>query len=195
MPTDHDLEPDAVTKRTSQLRRQAADLRKEALDRWEDLEDELPVDVDEVTTYARTGVHKARIGLWEVVRIVGELLLVVPRAVVHGLGLLGDVVDDLADRGAVVSERVRDAADAVPPSRRGRRRQVRQRLVWVVVGFFGGLSVGWALASRRAPLVTYESPQSLEGPAGELGTVDELADDATADPAAVGDEAVEEDTT
>ena len=186
-----------MTTSTRQLRRQAADLRKEALDRWEDLEDDLPVDVDEVAAHARTGVRKARIGLWEVVRVIGELLLVVPRAIVHGLGLLGDVVDDLADRGAQVSERVRDVADAVPPSRRGRRRQVRQRLVWVVVGFLGGLCAGWTLASRRAPLVTYESPQPLEGPAGELGTVDELADELghAADPAEVGDEAVEEETT
>ena len=185
-----------MTKRTKQLRRRATALRKDAIDRFEDLGDDLPIDVDEVTARAQTGVRKARIGLWEVVRLIGELLLVVPRAIVHGLGLLGDIVDDLADRGADLSERARDAADAVPPSRRGRRRQVRQRLVWVIVGFLGGLTVGWSLASRRAPLVTYESPQPLEGPAGELGTIDELAADTdTDDVAGVGEEAVEEEAT
>lgn len=163
-----------MKKRTDQLVARATDLRDEALSRWEDLEDELPIDVDEVAERTRKGVHRAHIGAWQGVYAVGRLLLVVPRAVVYALGLLGDVVDELADRGAEASEYVRDAADTVPPGPRGRRRRVRQRLVWATLGFLGGLAAGWGIASRRAPLVTYESPQTLAAPAGELGTSDEL---------------------
>lgn len=166
-----------MKKRTDQLVARAADLRDEAIDRWEDLEGELPIDVDELAERTRKGVHRARLGAWQGVYVVGRLLLVVPRAVVYALGLLGDVVDELADRGAEASEYVRDAADTVPPGPRGRRRRVRQRLAWATLGFLGGLAAGWGLASRRAPLVTYESPQSLTAPAGELGTSDELATD------------------
>ncbi len=187
--------------RNPDLRDRAADVRDEALSRLHDLEDDLPVDVDDLTERGRKGVRCARIGVWQVVQALGTLLLVVPRMLVRGLGLLSEALDELVGRGAEVSERVKDVADRVPDSRRTRRRDVARRAGWVGVGFLGGLAAGWTLASRRAPLVTYEAPQppvsttSVGGsptdelPAVDAGSVsgngssgtDEAADDAEVD--------------
>lgn len=187
--------------RNPDLRDRAADLRDEALSRLHDLEDDLPVDVDDLTERGRTGVRHARIGGWQSVKALGTLLLVVPRMLVSGLGLLSDALDDLVGRGADVSERVKDAADRMPASRRTKRRRVTGRAGWIGVGFLGGLVAGWTLARRRAPLVTYEAPQPPQSttsaggpvtdelPAVDAGSVsgngssatDETADDAEVD--------------
>ena len=186
--------------RNPDLRDRATDLRDEALSRLHDLEDDLPVDVDDLTERGRTGVRRARIGLWQAVGALGTLLLVIPRMLVSGLGLLSEALDELVGCSADVSERVKDAADRMPDSRRTRRRRASGRAGWIGVGFLGGLAAGWTLARRRAPMVTYEAPQAPEPtsaggpptdelPAVDAGSVsgngssatDETADDAEVD--------------
>jgi hypothetical protein len=147
-----------------QLADRAEKWRDEALDRWHDVEDELPVDVDEVRDKARTGARKAQIALWEGIRALLSLLFILPKVLVRALGLLSDAIEDVRDRGADVGERVREATDAVPPAASTRKRSRRRTVAWTAAGFVGGAVTGWALARRQGPAVTYEPPQAFPGP-------------------------------
>lgn len=133
-----------ISERTAQARTEAAR-------RWHELEDELPVEVD-----AQQVGRQLERGLWQVISASLSILLLVPKLLVRGLGALGDLADDVADRGVVVGERAREAAAAVPPSRRERRRRAARTAAWTGAGFGFGLLVGWLVGRRDDTTVTYE---------------------------------------
>ncbi len=85
------------------------------------------------------------------------VLLVVPRLMVSGLGALADLVDraEVAgekgrEKGHELAERARDAAHAVPPSRRMRWKRRCTNAGLVGGGFAIGFAVGWFAARRAA---------------------------------------------
>jgi len=117
--------------------------------RWHELEQEVPVDLDTV-------VPQLERGLWQVIRAVLGVLLLVPRLLVRALGGLGTLADDVSERGLVVGERAREIAASVPPSRRERRRRRWRTAAWTGAGFGVGLFVGWLVGRRDQAMVTYE---------------------------------------
>jgi hypothetical protein len=153
-----------VVKRTEATREQLASLagdvgeelgeravaaREALLERYHEIEEELPT--EEIVT-------KAQLGAWRALRAGLTPLLALPALAVRGLRALSEVADDLAERGADVSERSRELVAAVPPSKAERRRS-RAKLVGVAgLGFLAGIITGWVLAGRRQTVVTYEPP-------------------------------------
>lgn len=117
--------------------------------RWQELEEDVPVDLETVVPQLERGV-------WQVIRAVLGVLLLVPRLLVRALGGLGTLAEDVSERGLVVGERAREVAAAVPPSKRERRRHCWRTAAWTGAGFGVGLGVGWLLGRRDQAMVTYE---------------------------------------
>jgi hypothetical protein len=129
------------------LGERAGAAREALLERYHELEQELPI--EEVAT-------KAQVGAWRALQTGLTGLLTLPAMAVRALGALSGIADDLAERGADVSERGRELVAAVPPSKAERRRSRTRTAGVASVGFVGGLAVGWVLAARRQTVVTYE---------------------------------------
>lgn len=125
------------------VRGRAGDARDVLGDRWHDVEERIPGDLETV-------VRRGRIAAWELVRVAGTLLASGPRAVVGAIGAAGTLTDEVASRGARVGERARGLAAAVPPPRAVRRRARLRTLGWASVGFGLGFVAGWLLARRPA---------------------------------------------
>lgn len=117
--------------------------------RWQELEEELPVDLETV-------VPRLERGLWQAIRTALGVLLIVPKLLLRALGGLGTLADDVSERGLVVGERAREVAAAVPPSKRERRRGCWRTAAWTGTGFGVGLFVGWLVGRREQTMVTYE---------------------------------------
>ena len=133
------------------LSQRAEQARSEVSRRWQDLEGDLPVEVD----VEKVGRQVER-GLWQVGSALLGVLLLVPRLLVRALGAFGTFADDVADRGVVAGDRAREAVAAVPPSRRDRRRRAVRTAAWTGTGFGLGLLVGWLAGRRDVTTVTYE---------------------------------------
>jgi len=136
--------------RVEDLRDAAVDTADAARGRWDDLQPTL---------------RAAAIQLLRVVHAAIELAMFVPRLAVRALGAIGDLLDraEVArEKGYELSERARDMAHAVPPSRRGRWKRRLSATVLVGVGFAIGFAVGWFAASRLQDDVLFEEPAGLE---------------------------------
>jgi hypothetical protein len=132
-----------------ELGERAAATREALVERYHEIEEDLPT--EEIAI-------KAQLGAWRALRAGLTPLLALPALAVRGLRGLSEVADDLAERGAEVSERSRELIAAVPPSKAERRRS-RAKLAGVAgLGFLAGLITGWVLAGRRQTVVTYEPP-------------------------------------
>lgn len=168
---DLDALGDEARVRATKALAQAAELRSELGERAGEFAGELGERAEVLGARARDRVHEfedelgydrhdawqaARFGGWHVVRAVLAVATAVPRLIVAVLGWLADAVDDLADRGADVSERTRELADAVPAASATRRRDRRRTVLLLGGGVVAGLLGGLALGRRRAPIVTYE---------------------------------------
>jgi len=125
-----------------QLRSQASTARDEVRERVDGLRD-LVEEVD-----IEPAVRRARIGVWQVVRSLAGAVAALARLAPRGLAALSSVVDEASERGAEVSERARELATAVPPSRRDRRRR---------------LGVGWFLARRSVSPGAQDIEQQAAG--------------------------------
>lgn len=156
------------------LRERADDLR----DRADDLRDR----AEDASVAVRDGiddliplVRRAAINLLEAFQAGLRFALLIPRLIVRLLGLLRTAAvhaETARERGHEFTERARDAARSVPPSRRGRwARRAR------TVGLFGtgvavGAGVGWFLAERRASQYHEDAPVVLQ-PVGDDVDADE----------------------
>jgi hypothetical protein len=154
------------------LGERAGAAREALLERYHELEQELPI--EEVAT-------KAQIGAWRALQTGLTGLLTLPAMAVRALGALSGIADDLAERGADVSERGRELVAAVPPSKAERRRSRTRTAGVASVGFVGGLAVGWVLAARRQTVVTYEPtlPANWEPTPGQHATPEATVPEAT----------------
>lgn len=140
--------------RAEELREVALDVSGSVRDRAEDLQ---PL------------VRKLAIDVLTAFRAVIGVLLFVPQLIVRAIGLFGDLLDraEVAkERGYELSERARDAAHAVPPSRRMRRRRRVRTTVLVGGGFVVGFVTGWLLAQRVQEVRDAELAPALQ-PVGE----------------------------
>lgn len=142
----------------------AEDAREVVIERYHDLEDDLPVDVEQV-------MRRARIGGWQVFRGVISVLTLIPRLVVSLLGTLSrasdhavELGDEVAHRAGAMGARGREALASLPVSRRERRRWRMRVAVVAVAGVALGGVLGWFAARRQAPIVTYDdAPAMPEG--------------------------------
>lgn len=141
----------------------AGDAREVVVERYHDLESDLPVDMEQV-------VRRARISGWQVFRGLISLVMVIPRLVVSLLGSLSrasdhavELGDEVAERAGEMGVRGRQALASLPVSRRERRRW-RMRVVGVAAaGLALGGALGWLIARRQATIVTYDGPTMLDG--------------------------------
>ena len=140
-----------------QLRSQASTARDEVRERVDGLRD-LVEEVD-----IEPAVRRARIGVWQVVRSLAGAVAALARLAPRGLAALSSVVDEASERGAEVSERARELATAVPPSRRDRRRRRLRTAAWAGGGFGVGLGVGWFLARRSVSPGAQDIEQQAAG--------------------------------
>lgn len=179
-----------------QLRDRADDLR----DRADDLRDRLPElreDLDPV-------VRRARVGLWEALRVLVSALLVLPRVAVRALGVTAEAVTVLTGQRARVAERAREAAHRFPePTRVVVRRRLRTGVL-VTAAFVVGAALGWLLARSRSddelrfdapqpplgaavngarPVAAESTPSAPDAGTGDLADLEDPADDPAADPA------------
>lgn len=112
-------------------------------------ESAVDVDKDLVRQQVERGaLHAAREGL--------GALLVLPGVLVKALSQLGEVADDVADRGVDAGERVRELVGTVPPSARERRRRVARGAGLFALGAALGAVAGWVLGRKGEPVVAYE---------------------------------------
>ncbi len=141
----------------------------------------LPEDVGDavrtgIETRARPAVTRSRVAGWELVRAAVDAVIAVLRWVPRALSSASDVAEIASERGVELSERARDVAAAVPPSRRVRRRR-RGRLVLVTAGGLGfGVVLGWLLARRAQRLrdgvlveVADVAPNPVDGAVEDAG--------------------------
>ncbi len=150
----------------------------ELRDRAEDLRDR----AEDVSTAVRDGVddlgpllRRTVINVLEAFQAVLRVVLALPRLAVKLLGLLRVAAvhaEDARERGHELTERARDRARAIPPSRRGRWANRARTVGLFGGGFAAGAAVGWLLASRRAPEYLQDSPVVLQ-PVGDDVDADE----------------------
>lgn len=136
-------------ERVEDLRDAAVDTAESAQERWEDLQPTL---------------RALAIQVLKVIHAAIELAMFVPRLVVRALGAVGDLLDraEVArEKGYELSERARDVARSVPPSRRGRWKRRLTGPVLVGGGFAVGFAVGWFAGSRLQDDASFEEPAGL----------------------------------
>jgi hypothetical protein len=144
--------------------------------RWQELEEELPVDLETV-------VPQLERGFWQMVRAVLGVLMIVPRLLLRALRGFGTLADDVSARGLVMGERAREVVAAVPPSKRVRRQRRWRTAAWTGAGFGVGLFVGWLLGRREQDMVTYEPAElgshleAVPVPPGPVATPLDTTDD------------------
>ncbi len=161
-------------ERVDELREVATETAETARERAEDLE---PV------------LRQLAIQILTVFRALVGLLLIVPRLVVRGLGAVGDLLDraEVArEKGYELSERARDVARSVPPSRRGRWKRRLLATTLFGAGFAIGFAIGWFTANRLQEDSFYEEPSGLQSRAEPLRPVPEDADAASDDEPGTG---------
>lgn len=151
---------------------------EELRDRAEELRDR----AEDASSAVRDGiedlgplVRRTAINVLEAFQAILRVALALPRLAVKLLGLLRVAAvhaEDARERGHELSERARDRARAIPPSRRGRWAN-RARTAGVFGGGFAiGAAVGWLLAGRRAPEYLQDAPVVLQ-PVGDDADADE----------------------
>ena len=175
-----------LRKRSKQAAKHTRRLTAEAMDLAEDVRErvgdprERVVEVRDAATEASEAVRDRAEDLEPVLRklvidlltafrgLIG-VLMAVPRLIVRGLGMAGDLLDrtEVArEKGHEYSERALDVAHNLPLSRRMRwRRRVGTTLL-LGVAFAIGFAVGWVLAQRAMEEVIDEAPAPLQ-PVGE----------------------------
>lgn len=182
-----------LRKRSAKAAKRTRKLSADALERAEDLRDrvgdprdrarELQGAAVDATDYVRDRAEDLEPVLRRLVidalvafRAMIGVFMAVPRLIQRGLGLVGDLLDrsEVAqERAYEFSERAREAAHAVPMSRRMRRR----RRVWTALlvggGFAIGFVTGWVLANRARDAEEDELPALLEPVGDPLKSVPE----------------------
>lgn len=173
----------AVDDRTPALRDlpDLQDLRDRA-DDLRDRADELRDRAEGASVAVRDGVddlipmvRRAVINLLEAFQASVGVALLVPRLIVKLLGLLRTAAvhaETARERGHEVTERARDAARSIPPSRRGRWAKRTRTVGLFGTGFAVGAAVGWFLAERRATEYREDAPVVLQ-PVGDDADADE----------------------
>lgn len=142
-------------ERIGDARRVAESAGEQLRDRAEHLRGRVP----ELREDLEPVVLRARIGWWEAVGVLVNSLLVLPRAMVRGLGLLGEVLVLVSGRSRQLSERAREAAHRVGEPRRVAVKRRAVGVVWLLGAFFAGLGFGWLLArSRRDDELVFDPP-------------------------------------
>lgn len=150
----------------------------ELRDRAEDLRDR----AEDASTAVRDGiddlgplVRRTAINLLEAFQAILRVAMALPRVALKLLGLLRVAAvhaEDARERGHELTERARDRARAIPPSRRGRWANRARTAGLFGGGFAVGAAVGWMLASRRAPEYLQDAPVVLQ-PVGDDVAADE----------------------
>lgn len=150
-----------------ELRDRAEDLR----DRAEDASSAVRDGIDDLGPLVR----RTAINLLEAFQAILRVALALPRVALKLLGLLRVAAvhaEDARERGHELTERARDRARAIPPSRRGRWANRARTAGIFGGGFAAGATVGWLLASRRAPEYLQDAPVVLQ-PVGDDVDADE----------------------
>lgn len=163
---------------------------------------DLAIGPEDAAELAADATRRGRALGWRGVRLVTQVLLVVPRLLVQLLEGLGRTATRAVDRGEEAAElagslahRAREVAGAVPGPLPQRPAERRRALAWLGVAFGIGLAVGWSLGRRQAgsAATSADPPDTLvpgtEGAAtspnghapGEVGAAREAAGSAEDD--------------
>lgn len=134
-----------------QLRERADELleRAELRDRAEDASTKVREGISDLEPLAR----RTAISMLEAFQALLRVAFLLPRLTLRLMGLVRTAAvyaDDVRDRGFDWTERARDAARSVPPSRRGRWRRRGRMLALLSAAFTVGAAVGWLLGGRGA---------------------------------------------
>lgn len=126
--------------------------------------------------------RRTAISMLEAFQAVLRVAFLLPRLALRLFGLVRTAAvyaDDVRDRGFEWTERARDAARSVPPSRRGRWRRRGRTLAVFSAGLTVGAALGWLLGCRRRVEADQDAPVLLQpvggdsGPDGDQGTSDD----------------------
>lgn len=93
-------------------------------------------------------VVRAQAGLWSTVKVLGSALAALPVFLARVVRAVSAAADVLADRGHELTERGREVAASVPPSRRMVRRTRLRSFGLVAAGLAAGMAIGFVLGRR-----------------------------------------------
>ncbi len=176
----------------SELRDRGADVFEAIPDRLEQARDVVRDRVDDLEPAARrTGV-----GVLTAAQALLAVGIAIPRLMARAVRvarILTERAEYVADRGHDLSERAREAAHALEPSRRDRRRRRLRATGLIMSGFGIGFAVGWIMGDARGLAARAAAHDEAEAHAREVALADAIdRGEATArprlEPVAQGDE-------
>ncbi len=157
----------------SDLRERGVDVFESIPDRFEQARNVVRDRVDDLEPAARrTGV-----GVLTLAQALLAVGIAIPRLMARAVRvarILTERAEYVADRGHHWSERAREAAHALEPSRRDQRRR-RLRATGLVMGGFGiGFAVGWIMGDARGLAARAAAQDEADAHAREVALADAI---------------------